>query len=96
MELGARPAEGGDQGEDGGGGQEEAEGGQGQHHRHLVHPGVEPRISEVNTACVICPASRNYMNYESERIQRLHLLLIGCLHHVPSSPHLLTACLEAE
>ena len=32
MELGARPAEGGDQGEDGGGGQEEAEGGQGQHH----------------------------------------------------------------
>ena len=32
MELGARPAEGGDQAEDGGGDQEEAEGGQGQNH----------------------------------------------------------------
>ena len=63
MELGARPAEGGDQAEDGGGDQEEAEGGQGQNHWHLVHPGVEPHFSEVNTACVICPASRNYMNY---------------------------------
>ena len=58
VESGAGSAEGGDQGEDGGGGQEEAEADQGQEDGHLVYPGVEHHVSEVDTVCIICPASK--------------------------------------
>ena len=57
VESGAGSAEGGDQGEEGGGGQEEAERDQGQEDGHLVYSGVEYHVLKVDTVCVICPAS---------------------------------------
>ena len=59
MEPGARSAEGGDQEEQCGGGQKTDDGDQGEDHRYLVHPAVECHVFQVNTVCIICPASRN-------------------------------------
>ena len=99
VESGAGSAEGGDQGQDGGGGQEEAEADQAQEDGHLVNPGVEHHFSEVDTVCVICPASKfKSIILKSLTIRHLpfYLLLRGFRHHFPSSPQLLTASLEAE
>ena len=59
MESGARSAEGGDQEEKCGGGQQTDEGDHGEDHRHLVNPAVERHVFQVDTICVIRPASRN-------------------------------------
>ena len=57
VESGAGSAEGGDQGEEGGGDQEETERHQGQEDGHLVYSGVEYHVPKVDTVCIICPAS---------------------------------------